>query len=745
MAYFNHFQSVNFHSFKKALRLITVLFLLCVLNINVMAQNDTIQPLSIEDFNAMSLTELVNIKVSSPTLTEVKNKLPSVPVILITQTDIELSGARSLDELLEIYVPGFTMMYKGWTGNSLGVRGIISDRNNKVLLLVNGKVMNGRALVGVVSERLLTMLNDIERIEVIQSPQSSLYGAGAISSVINIYTKDGKTKGAANEFQVNQGVIDNFTNVQFRHSKRLNDDFSFSAYYGGDYATGASQENSPTKFSFDQADGNGDTIIADQPLTYSLNNLNASFHNQPRHKAHFQMDYKNWSTWVRYTNGGMNFSTSQPDIIKRDDVTTDTSSYQYKHITTFTSYKNNWRNWGIDARLSYDQFSNRIQNRSEKIRKAKKNRENEFYSRVILKYTSDKLSIGIGPALSYEQFGLPAFGETGNNWLLNPRMSGYSYDITLSDSVNAYNQSWSTLMLSGIGEAQYSIRDNINVLTGVRVDKHIYTGIMVSPRASIVWKSKDDHLMRFQYSRSNRRQDDADLRYEFLASGEENGAVEAINFYELSGDIHLHEKVVIRPSVYYSDYDVVAWSSQISKPIGNLKYYGAELSAIYKGAKGYGQFSHSFVRISEFSEVEEIKNNVSASAYGYGNSFGSFPDHLTKLFYQHKINKKMSLSTSLQITWKLKGAEDMANYNRDSLASHVAWDLSDNATTSHKPSAYLNAGYVYKITDKLKASFFAYNLLGLIDEDLNKRVEFQKTSHYRIQPVAFKLRVDIDF
>jgi outer membrane receptor protein involved in Fe transport len=300
-------------------------------------------------------------------------------------------------------------------------------------------------------------------------------------------------------------------------------------------------------------------------------------------------------------------------------------------------------------------------------------------------------------------------------------------------------------MLSGIGEAQYSIRENINLLAGVRIDKHVYTGVMVSPRASIVWQSKNNHLMRFQYSKSNRRQDDADLRYEYLSTGEDDGQVETINFYELSGDIHAHKKLVFRPSVYYSDFDVIAWSGNITKSIGNITYYGAELSAIYKGSKGYGQISHNFIRINKFSAVEEEKNNVSVSAYGYGHSFHNFPDHLTKLFYQYKVNKKMSVNTSLQITWRLQGAEDNANYNRDSLGSHIAWDLSDKATSSHKPSAYLNAGYVYKFNTRMKASFFAYNLLGLIDENLNKRVEFQKTSHYRIQPTAFALRFDFDF
>ncbi len=648
------------------------------------------------------------------------------------------------------------MRYKGAQGHAIGVRGIISDRNNKVLLLVNGKIMNGRALTGAIYERFISTLNDIERVEVIQSPQSSLYGPGAISCVISIYTKHMDSGAHRDEVQLNQGVVDNFTNIQFGRSRQVKEDLSYSLYLGGDYATGISSMNSPTKFTFDRTDGNGDTIMAGVPTSYGINNLNASYDHQMRYKAHAQIDYKNWSTWVRLTNGGMDFSPSQPDIIRRNNDQVGAISLKYRHLTAFSNYTKDWDKWGIDARFSYDQFSNRIENRTEDpaidnaARNAKKNREDEFYSRLILKYSTDKLSIGFGPAISFEKFGLPAYGSSQDDWLLIPSISGYSYDDNQSDSLNAYSQSWSTLMVSGIGEMQYTVHENINILAGLRLDKHTYTGLMASPRASLVWRPKDNHLLRFQYSRSNRRQEDTDLRFEYLTTGVANGQVEKINFYELSGDLRIEKRIAFKPSIYYSSYDVVAWSgSQVTAYIGKVKYYGAEFSGIYKGKKGYGVLSHSMTKIHNFTEVEHTINNVSASAYGYGKSFHSFPDQLTKIHYRYKINEKMALSSSLQVTWYLYGAEDNANYNSDTInnpsPNHRAWDLSNGETTSYQPAAYLHAGYIYNLTYRLKGSLFFYNLLGLINENLNKRVEFQKTSHYRIQPASIAFRLDYGF
>ena len=87
------------------------------------------------DLYYLSLDELLNLEVSSATLTDVKNNLSPVPSITISKEDILFSGAKNLDDLLLIYLPSSTLMTKGKTGNSFGVRGIISDRNNKVLLL----------------------------------------------------------------------------------------------------------------------------------------------------------------------------------------------------------------------------------------------------------------------------------------------------------------------------------------------------------------------------------------------------------------------------------------------------------------------------------------------------------------------------------------------------------------------------------------------------------------------------------
>lgn len=723
-----------------------IIFLLSTVLLIQGQENDTVAKSLFE----MSIEELTQLDVKSTSLTDVKNKLAPLPIIRIDKEDIASSGARNLDELLEIFVPGMIMMSKGKTGNSIGVRGIISDRTNKILVAVNNRILNDRSLAGFTSERFISVLSDIDYIEVIQSPQSSLYGPGAISAVVNIYTKTAKSTGAKNTASITQGVNDYFTNVQLRHSDSLFKKLGYSLYYGGDYATGASQKQSPVKFSYNRKDGNGDTIIADQPISFPVKNLNSSPLNKPRHKAHVHIDYEDVSLWGRYTFEGQNFTPVQQDILKFSQEVSDSSYYINEHSTAKALYKKSISHFTVKASVSYDVLQTQIKHRStDKTLKGgvpdfHGYREDELFSNVLISYDDDKMSAAIGAEISNETFGLTPFGLEEGHWWVEGKARGV-FARQLEN--NPYGgEVWKTTMYTGVSEFQYLIRKNLNFLTGYRLDKHTYTDYLHSPRASIIWRPSPLNLVRFQYARSHRRADDGQLRNTILRHEKDTvGDYEKIDFYELSGEYRLNRILILQPSIYYSDYDIVAWHSKkwISENLGNIKYWGAEMSLLLKNRRQYGRISHSYVKLIDFTlalPVEQTpNNNVSAQPYGYGNDFHNFPNHLTKLVYQYSVSKKMAVNTSLQITWKLQGAEDAARHNADSLNNSLFSVISDGSTEAFKPSAYLHAGATYNINKNFNASIHGYNLLGLINENLNKRNEFQRNSQYRIQPVAMRL------
>ena len=115
-------------------------------------------------------------------------RAPSVASV-ITAEDIQAIGAADIDEVLET-VPGLHVSRSPIGYNPIyTIRGIDTQYNPQVLMLVNGIPITG-VFVGNRSQIWAGMpVENIARIEVIRGPGSALYGADAFSGVINIITK----------------------------------------------------------------------------------------------------------------------------------------------------------------------------------------------------------------------------------------------------------------------------------------------------------------------------------------------------------------------------------------------------------------------------------------------------------------------------------------------------------------------------------------------------------------------------
>ena len=108
---------------------------------------------------------------------------------VITAEQIRLSGATNLPDLLR-RVPGMSIMTMGSGNANLAVRGFNQRLSNKLLVLVDGRSVYLDFLGGTLFRSLTIDLQDIERIEIIRGPGSTLYGANAFGGVVNIITKD---------------------------------------------------------------------------------------------------------------------------------------------------------------------------------------------------------------------------------------------------------------------------------------------------------------------------------------------------------------------------------------------------------------------------------------------------------------------------------------------------------------------------------------------------------------------------
>lgn len=107
------------------------------------------------------------------------------PVSVIERADIERLQPSSLPDLLR-GLPGVALSNNGGPGKqtSLFLRGTESDH---VLILVDG-IRVGSATAGLVALQDLPV-EQIERIEVVRGPYSSLYGSDAIGGVVQVFTR----------------------------------------------------------------------------------------------------------------------------------------------------------------------------------------------------------------------------------------------------------------------------------------------------------------------------------------------------------------------------------------------------------------------------------------------------------------------------------------------------------------------------------------------------------------------------
>ncbi|MEW6143506.1 MAG: TonB-dependent receptor [Thermodesulfobacteriota bacterium] len=114
-------------------------------------------------------------------------------VTVITEEEIEASHAVSVGELLED-VPGLYVDQPASRGGVTSVYIRAGDPNFTLVLIDGVKVNDPTNSRGGSFDFSSLSTDNIERIEIVRDPMSSLYGSDALSGVINIITKKGKGK-----------------------------------------------------------------------------------------------------------------------------------------------------------------------------------------------------------------------------------------------------------------------------------------------------------------------------------------------------------------------------------------------------------------------------------------------------------------------------------------------------------------------------------------------------------------------
>ncbi len=145
----------------------------------------------VDDFLDASLSDLLSVEVTTVSRKQQSLADTAAAVFVITQDDIRHSGVSSIPEALRL-APGVQVASINANQWAISIRGFNGRFSNKLLVLMDGRSVYNSTFSGVYWDAQDTLLEDIERIEVVRGPGATLWGANAVNGIINIITKHSK-------------------------------------------------------------------------------------------------------------------------------------------------------------------------------------------------------------------------------------------------------------------------------------------------------------------------------------------------------------------------------------------------------------------------------------------------------------------------------------------------------------------------------------------------------------------------
>ncbi len=182
--------SIIVNPYLKFITHLRTIVLLCALLLLPCLSHAQTETLNTKDMlMELDLEQLLDVQViSAAKKLQVLSKSASA-IFVITADDIRRSSKTTIPELLRM-VPGMEVASFNAHTWAISTRGFNSLYANKLLVLLDGRNVYSWEFSGTRWYTVDTLLEDIERIEIIRGPGGTLWGANAVNGVINILTKD---------------------------------------------------------------------------------------------------------------------------------------------------------------------------------------------------------------------------------------------------------------------------------------------------------------------------------------------------------------------------------------------------------------------------------------------------------------------------------------------------------------------------------------------------------------------------
>lgn len=530
----------------------------------------------------------------------------SVYNIRVINTDeMKALGATNLRDLLYYELNLEVFQESSFAGTGIEIQGI-SQENIKIL--IDGVPVVGR-LNGTVDLNHI-VLDNIERVEIIEGPTSVYYGTDAMGGVINLITKKSKLETINSSFQTYVETINTFNisgNADFtKNNNSIN--FGLGRNYFDGFETDennsrktdwGSREQYFSNFSFQHRFNNGDLKYSARYFTEELINLGEV---TPINNAvDFVSDTRRFENVLRYYS-----QLSKNDFIEG--------------ITSFSNYK----------RIKKTYLTDINNDTQELIKKQTDTTKNEtlFFKGQFSHVNNENL-------INYS-FGFDTNIETIKGARIkdkNQKMNSYA----LYASIN------------------FTFFDKLKVQPGTRFTNNNVYGSVISPAINLKYQINENNQLLASYAKGYRAPSLNQLYLDFAAGpflilGNEN--LEAENSHNITiASNHLFnfndQELTIEPSLFYNDIDNLITLSPIEnftrhyinidinktrggnikityKPMENLQFIGG-VSILSK----YNSFTEKF-DTDDFIVTNRINASTKYTIKKIATSFNLFFKHSGK-------------------------------------------------------------------------------------------------------------------
>jgi len=487
------------------------------------------------DLTQMTLEQLMNVEVTSVSKRPERLADAAASIFVISAEDIRRSGVTTLPEALRL-APNLHVAQAHASGYAITARGFNNSAANKLLVLIDGRSVYTPLFSGVFWDVQDVLLEDIDRIEVISGPGSTLWGTNAVNGVINVITRSAR--------ETQGGLV---------AAGAGNREFGGAVRYGGSFGSDGSYRVYAKHLDHDHT-----STATGAPKSDAWHKSQAGF------RADWGRARDQFTVQGDAYTGRMGQPLPGTISIAGVALALDTISVSGANLIT------RWRraleggsNLSVQAYLDYTERT------------------------VPPTFSEDLTTADIQFQHSLRPIGLHTL-----TWGAEYR---YAWDRVTNSEIVAFlpahvNQSW----LSLFAQDEIALRPDLKMTLGARLERNDYTGWEFLPTARLAWNVTPEHLLWTAATRTVRAPSRLDRdtfvpgRPPFLLAGGPTVRSEIAKVYEIGYRGQPISNLSYSATVYHADYDHLR--TQEIAPSGTSLFFGSGMEGETNGVEMWGVY-----------------------------------------------------------------------------------------------------------------------------------------------------------